>query len=311
MATIAAAWLHQDESAPHVHVLLLARDDTGDIGARALRRQLAGIKPEDLKEKRVSRAETANESSTLQDKYHAEVAKHFDMERGEKGSGKRNARADRTKAAAHNRKVAARARQRAAKVEQRAFEDARAAKAARVAAEEAQREAEAGRQRVEQEAAEVLEEARRKARAERERVAREAAEVAAERAAHDKRKADLEAAQAEAKFQKQQVKRLSDVSFEAQVRARKTAVAWFRAGMRYAIGAIADWAVKRQQQYSFRKNWPERLELILGPDLEQAELTDEPPAWKKEQADQLLAMKGGGDAPAQDKPPPPRSGPEL
>ena len=92
---IAAAWLHQDETSPHVHALAVAK--VGDeMGIRAVRRQLAGLP---LKG-RVGKNTAVTEMSKVQSAYYEAVGEPFGMARGQIGSAARHQKIDRNRAAA-------------------------------------------------------------------------------------------------------------------------------------------------------------------------------------------------------------------
>lgn len=73
---IAVAALHVDEASPHVHALLIPETDDGRLSWRSLVQTATG------KRRDIYR--------NLQDRYHAEVAERFGLERGARGSDRKH-----------------------------------------------------------------------------------------------------------------------------------------------------------------------------------------------------------------------------
>ena len=87
-STIALAVLHNDETTPHIHVMALVADENSKLGFTRVRDRLAGRPTKDHWDC----------GEALQDAYHENVSKHFNIERGERGTRKKRKEVDRAKA---------------------------------------------------------------------------------------------------------------------------------------------------------------------------------------------------------------------
>lgn len=165
-AIVAAAVLHRDEAAPHVHLTLVPRyqpslgpgkeREPARIDWRAVRAQLAGrpvrgkLKTAGLSKREVSKLRAADKKEAqadmvaLLDAFHADVSEPFGIARAVTGEGKRRRAVDRRVAAELEATAAEAQRERAERAQREAkAEAAKAEERARAAAaeEEAAREA--------------------------------------------------------------------------------------------------------------------------------------------------------------------------
>ena len=89
-AVVVEASLHLDETSPHIHLLFIPRTSRDEISWSKLLPEAMALQYERSSISSVSKAGTK-----LQDTYQAEVARHFDLARGEVGSKKRHREIDR------------------------------------------------------------------------------------------------------------------------------------------------------------------------------------------------------------------------
>ena len=85
---VAVASLHNDENAPHLHMLVVVVGRNGRLGWSNVRDDVAGVR---------GKRWGAN-MSAVQDRFYEEVSSKFGIKRGVKGSGKKNQDIDRAKA---------------------------------------------------------------------------------------------------------------------------------------------------------------------------------------------------------------------
>ena len=113
---IAVAVGHQDETSPHLHVVMVA-SQRGELGIRAVRRALG--RSAAARGERVDLGSAKEELATVQTAYHEAVGRKYGLGRGKEGSTRRHRRSDRTKAAAASLREARKAKREAAAAQKR------------------------------------------------------------------------------------------------------------------------------------------------------------------------------------------------
>ena len=89
---LTGAWQHTDERSPHFHFALIPQLEDGSLGWAKVQLGMAdGVK---ARTDTVTRKEFSASMSRLQDAYYEEVAKHFGLGRGKKGSKRKYRKPD-------------------------------------------------------------------------------------------------------------------------------------------------------------------------------------------------------------------------
>lgn len=113
---IAVAVGHQDETSPHLHVVMVASHG-GELGIKAVRRALG--RSAAARGERVDLGSAKEELAAVQTAYHEAVGRKYGLGRGKEGSTRRHRRSDRTKAAAASLREARKAMREAAEAQKR------------------------------------------------------------------------------------------------------------------------------------------------------------------------------------------------